>query len=179
MSRRGVVIVPPTQRGPGRFVNAACDVDGGTDDRYPEASMRWAVMVLVLVLVGVAGAEDDDAVLETPSLGEPIPERMQTLEKEWDEDVGTNDHAPAPADETDPFERNAAPADEPYVEDEAKPAPPTDEPPEPPKRASTLEEPLARDPPEKPTAIPTARSSAKAPPETSAEHRAADLKDAN
>src|SRR5258706_1142869 len=143
MSRRGwVVIVPPTQRGRGRFVNAACDVDGGTDDRYPEASMRWAVMVLVLVLVGVAGAEDDDAVLETPSLGEPIPERMQTLEKEWDDDVGTNDHAPAPADETDPFERNAAPADEPYVEDEAKPAPPTDEAPEPSKRASTLEQPL-------------------------------------
>jgi hypothetical protein len=170
--------VSPTQRRPDRFVNAACDVDGGTDDRYPEASMRWAVMVLVLVLVGVAGAEDDDALLETPPLGEPMPERMQTLEKEWDDDVGTKDHAVAPADETDPFERNAAPADEPYVEDEAKPGPPTDEAPEPSKRASTLEQPLARDPPTKPTAIPAAKSSAKAPPETSAEHRAADLKDA-
>jgi hypothetical protein len=179
MSRRRVVIVPPTQRGPGRFVNADCDVDGGSDDRYAGAAMRWAVLVLVLVLAAVAGAEDDDAVLETPSLGEPIPERMQTLEKEWDDDVGTNDHAPAPADETDPFERNAAPADEPYVEDEAKPAPPTDEAPEPSKRASTLEQPLARDPPTKPTAIPAAKSSAKAPSETSAEHRAADLKDAN
>jgi hypothetical protein len=143
--------------------------------------MRWLVLVLVLVLVGVAGAEDDDAVLETPSLGEPIPERMQTLEKEWDEDVGTNDHAVAPADEIDPFERNAAPADEPYVEDEAKPAPPTptDEAPEPPKRTSTLEQPLARDPPAKPAAIPPPKATDKAPPENSAEHRAADLKDAN
>src|SRR5262249_22679972 len=46
--------------------------------------MRCAAIVLALLLAAVARAEDDDALLETPPLGEPIPERLQTPEKEGD-----------------------------------------------------------------------------------------------
>ena len=137
--------------------------------------MRRVLMVLVLLLAAVARAEDDDAVLETPSLGDPIPERTQALEKEWDDDVGTKDHAPDPTDEPapDPFERNATPAPDDEPEVEAKTPPPCGERPEPAKRASTLEEPLARDPP----ADKTPPKSIVPPPKLEgAERRAADLK---
>ncbi len=139
--------------------------------------MRVATIVLALVLAAVAHAQDDDAVLETPPLGEPLPERMQTLEKEWDDDVGTKDHAvePAePADEADPFERNAAPDDGQPVEVKAPPAPA--EPDAPPKRVTTLEEPLAED---KPTLTPPSKTPDDQPKKpTPSERRAAALKEA-
>ncbi len=95
--------------------------------------MRGAVIVLALVLAAVARADDDDGLLDTPPLGEPIPERLQALEKEWAEDVGTKDPTADPVEDADPFERIPAPEDDSDVEVKA---PPAAEPVESPKRPS-------------------------------------------
>jgi hypothetical protein len=63
--------------------------------------MRVATIVLVLMLHAIARAEDDDdgGLLDTAPLG-GIPERMQELEREWTDDVGTKD--PTPVEPHDP-----------------------------------------------------------------------------
>jgi len=87
--------------------------------------MRVAVLLLGLALVAVARAEDDDGVLDVHPLGEPIPERLQTLEREWADDVGPKEPVEDPANaaeeprEPSPFEEDA--------EVEAKPHAPADE----------------------------------------------------
>ena len=98
--------------------------------------MRVAVVLFGLALVAVARAEDDDGVLDTHPLGEPIPERLQALEREWAEDVGTKEPVEDPANaaeepkEPSPFEDDAeveakphAPADEPVARSKAKTTP--------------------------------------------------------
>jgi hypothetical protein len=52
--------------------------------------MRLAIVVLAMMLCVTARAEDDEGLLETPPLG-GIPERMDVLDREWHEDVGTKD----------------------------------------------------------------------------------------
>ena len=92
--------------------------------------MRFALLVLLLVL-SPAWAQDDEGLLDTPALGEGIPERMQELEREWAEDTGVKEPVDERPDEPDAV---AEPADAAH-EDEAEPAktPAVDEPqPEPP-----------------------------------------------
>ena len=72
--------------------------------------MRVAFVVLVLGLSVVVGAQEDEGLLDTPSHGGGIPERLEALEREWAEDVGTKD----PVDE---------PTDAPDAEDAVEPAP--------------------------------------------------------
>jgi hypothetical protein len=74
---------------------------------------RLALAGLVLVLAGSARADDDDT-LDTRRLGEPIPERLQQLEREWAEDVGTKE---APEEPAEPDAEPVTPfAEEPDVE---------------------------------------------------------------
>ena len=99
--------------------------------------MRVAMLVLLLGIAVAARAQDDDAVLETPGHGDGIPERIEQLEREWAEDVGTKDPAEEPAEAPDAIE--AGPEHEPEA---AKPAPRTEEPP-PSKPHSALSNPLS------------------------------------
>jgi hypothetical protein len=91
--------------------------------------VRFALLVLVLGL-SPAYAQEDEGLLDTPTLGEGIPERMQELEREWAEDTGVKE----PVDPPDDADAVAEPAD-PAHDDDAEPAkaPAADEPePEPP-----------------------------------------------
>ena len=83
--------------------------------------MRLAVLLaLVLALRGAARAEDDDGLLDTRPLGQAIPERLQTLEREWADDVGTKEPVDATDDaaeephEPEPFEDDAEPPPKPH-----------------------------------------------------------------
>jgi len=62
--------------------------------------MRVLVLALVLALAGIVVADDgdDDEVLDSRPLGESIPDRMKTLEREWARDVGA---AEPPSDDPD------------------------------------------------------------------------------
>src|SRR5262249_18656154 len=55
------------------------------------------VGAIVLALVGVAPADDDDDHLETRPLGDGIPERLRSMEQEWTDevDVGVGIHKPS------------------------------------------------------------------------------------
>ena len=111
-------------------------------------------MALVLVLLAfgtIVRAEDDEQILETPP-AQGIPERMQELEHEWAEDVGTKDTdveppEPTPMDEAHEAARGAeaehetdAPATSPHPDEAAAP-----------KKPSPLDSPLRRTTPERPT----------------------------
>jgi hypothetical protein len=102
-------MVSTTQRVRGRCVNR---VDAAGGPGYAQ-SMRVAVLLLGLALVAVVRAEDDDGVLDAHPLGEPIPERLQTLEREWADDVGPKEPVEDPANaaeeprEPSPFEEDA------------------------------------------------------------------------
>ena len=84
--------------------------------------VQTALLVLLLVL-STAHAQDDDGVLDTSPMGEGIPERIEQLEREWAEDVGVK----APVDEP---EADAPEPSDPAHDDEPEPvkAPPVDEP---------------------------------------------------
>lgn len=70
--------------------------------------MRAALPILVLALaIAARAADDDDQLLETKPLGEAIPERMRTLEREWADDVGIHEAPEEPGDES-PFEGEEA-----------------------------------------------------------------------
>jgi hypothetical protein len=88
--------------------------------------VRIASLTLLLML-SAAHAQDDDSLLETPPLGEGIPERVQELEREWAEDVGVKEPVDDPPDAVEPDV--PAPADATDV-DEPEPsrAPAVDEP---------------------------------------------------
>ena len=104
--------------------------------------MRLALLALVLALSTSARAQDDDAVLDTPHVGDGIPERVEQLEREWAEDVGTKDTA----EEHEP-DADAEPADaaEAATGDDPEPVktPPAAEAPPPAKPRSALAKPLA------------------------------------
>jgi hypothetical protein len=89
--------------------------------------MRLTVVVLALCLAGAAAADDDEGLLETPPLG-GIPERMEVLEREWDEDVGTKDPEPVAPNGVDPDLVEAGEELKPPVADEPEPAPERDKP---------------------------------------------------
>jgi hypothetical protein len=69
------------------------------------------VLFLFLVLATPAFADDDDdALLDTKTLGDPLPERLEQLEREWADETGVGVDDPVdPPDEID------APAAEPAV----------------------------------------------------------------
>jgi hypothetical protein len=103
--------------------------------------MRLAVacLIVLLAVAAVHAVDEDDELLETKPLGEPLPERMHSLEREWDEDVGQR----APADENadaPPAAAEDADAVDPAAEEPAEahptPKPPVDESAPPTKRAS-------------------------------------------
>jgi hypothetical protein len=75
--------------------------------------MRVAAVAFVFLLAAVARADDDDRLLDSPPLGEPIPERMETLERDWANEVGTPQEREEPADERehDEVDEPIAPAD--------------------------------------------------------------------
>jgi hypothetical protein len=96
------------------------------------------MLVLLLGLSVIARAQDDE--LDTPRLGDGIPERVERLEREWAEDVGTKDPVDEPADAPDTDDAvEATPEHEPEA---PKPAPRGEEPP-PSKPRSALSNPLA------------------------------------
>jgi hypothetical protein len=57
---------------------------------------RLLVVIALFAVLAVARAEEDDDVLEVEPLGPPIPERLESLEREWAEDAGAGDPAEAP-----------------------------------------------------------------------------------
>jgi hypothetical protein len=57
---------------------------------------RVGVAITLLLLVAVARAQDDDELLEPEPLGPPIAERLEALEREWAEDVGSPRRTEAP-----------------------------------------------------------------------------------
>jgi hypothetical protein len=85
--------------------------------------MRLVIVVLVLMLCAIARAEDDEGVLDTPPLG-GIPERMDVLEREWQEDVGTKDPVePAPETAADADEKQEDGLAVPEFDEDELPAP--------------------------------------------------------
>ena len=107
--------------------------------------MRVAMLVLLLGLSVVVRAQDDDAVLDTPSHGDGIPERIEQLEREWAEDVGTKDPADEPVDAPDADEAVEGAAE--HEAEAAKPAPRVEEPPRPKPRSAlgtALPDPLGK-----------------------------------
>jgi hypothetical protein len=110
------------------------------------------VLAVLLLLVATAWAgEDDERLLETPP-AQGMPERMQELEREWAEDVGTKDPdvepaEPEPLDEAHDAARGAEEAPDPDVPTLPQP----DEPPVAKKRSPVLESPIQRTTPEPPT----------------------------
>jgi hypothetical protein len=143
-------MMAPTQRVASCFVNR---VDRERLPRYAEAVLRLGLVVLLLAIAAVARAEDEEQLLETPP-AQGIPERMQELQKEWSEDVGTKDEdvelpEPAPLDEAHDAARGAE-DDEPERPQVVTPPRPAEEPP-PAKKSSSLESPIRRVVPERPT----------------------------
>lgn len=100
------------------------------------------MVALLLSLVALGHAEDDDTVLDTPPLGDSIPARIEGLEREWADDVGIKDPVEEPTDEPDAVREpgEAAHDDEP----EPAKAPAAVEPPHA-KRPSALGKPLGGD----------------------------------
>ena len=87
------------------------------------------MLLLLLVLATRAFADDDDTLLDTKPLGDPLPERLQQLEREWADETGVHD----PVDPPDGVDDDAEPAV--AVEDGEggePPATPTTLPPAPP-----------------------------------------------
>src|SRR5262245_17814988 len=68
--------------------------------------VRLALLVLLLVCVSVARADDDDETIGRAPPGGGIPERLQELEREWADDVGSKEpdeaHDDTDADATEP-----------------------------------------------------------------------------
>jgi len=80
--------------------------------------VRFAILSL-LVLVSVARAQDDDGATAPPVLGDPIPERIEALEREWADDVGLKEPGDEPHDDA---EANPAESPDPKDgEDETEP----------------------------------------------------------
>ncbi len=83
-----------TQRATPRSVNRVDRERGGG---YAGSVWRLAVLLLLAVCAGVR-ADDDEELLETPK-HEGLPERLQALEREWAEDVGSKEPAEEAEDE--------------------------------------------------------------------------------
>jgi len=100
-------------------------------------------LAVLLLSLSVARAEDDDGGLDVPPLGDNIPARVEELEREWADDVGTKEPVEEPTEEPDagaPEPADAVHDDEP----EPAKAPPAVEPPHP-KPPSALGKPLGGD----------------------------------
>jgi hypothetical protein len=114
---------------------------------------RIVLAALLLAVASMARAEDDEQLLETPP-AQGMPERLQELEREWADDIGTKD-AGADADAERP---EPAPLDEAHEaaqgtespEPEPSPPPHAEEPPAPRKSSPVLESPIRRATPERP-----------------------------
>jgi hypothetical protein len=108
---------------------------------------RLCLVALALVLAAsVRAEEDDDKLLETPKL-DGIPERLEALEREWHEEVGTTDPAgPAEKPEVEETPEVAPPPEDPDHPEaaEVKPTPHEDE--ATPKKTSTVLESPLKDP---------------------------------
>ena len=114
---------------------------------------RLALALMLLAVGTIVRAEDDEQLLETPP-AQGIPERMQELEREWAEDVGTKETdvetpEPTPMDEAHEAARGAEAEHE--TEIDTPPVPPHHDDVPAPKKSSGLESPLRRATPERPT----------------------------
>jgi hypothetical protein len=113
--------------------------------------VAFALLLRLVALGAVAGAEDEEQLLETPP-PQGIPERLQDLEREWADDVGAKDPdaepppEPSPVDEAHEAPRGTdeAPASEP------PPPGPADESVPPKKSSPLLPSPIGRTTPERP-----------------------------
>ena len=93
--------------------------------------MQAVIVLFVLTLCAAARAEDDDGLLDLRPPGEAIPERLQRLEREWADDVETQEPAEPPSDtveephEPSPFEDDAVevPPPHPVAEEPARAKP--------------------------------------------------------
>ena len=100
--------------------------------------VRLALLLVILLAVPMARADDEDGVLETPPLGQAIPERVEELEREWADDVGLQEPPDPTRDDTDADADAAEPAVDPTKDDPREPvkARPVDETPRPAPRSA-------------------------------------------
>ena len=91
----------------------------------------------MLALTGAALAQDDDG-LDTRPLGDPIPERVQQLEREWAEDTGLHDPADDAPDDGETEAERETDGEDAATEDARPPQPRVVEPAPPRKRESAL-----------------------------------------
>jgi hypothetical protein len=130
--------------------------------------LRLVLVALVLALGGGArGQDDDNAGLET-ARPDGIPERLQALEREWHEEVGTKDPTdPTEKPDADEVPELAPAEDRDHPEEaEVKPTPPEDVPPKkaPALLQSPLKAPIAGHAPSRAAAAKDAKSAAPAKP---------------